>query len=160
MDLGHTRVLVAEVPSVAARLRAILGDYEYTSVRTLAEARQALDREAFNLVVICVQFSESKMFDLLEHIVNDERLADTPVVCLRDEEGPDSPPAGIALSTKALGARLFLDLRKLPNSETGNARLRQLFRHLLLLEADMNAYRAGSSQSIRSVAGSTGSAPR
>ena len=154
MERLNPRVLVAEVPSVAPRLRAILGEYDCTSVGTLAEARRALAREPFNLVVICVQFNESRMFELLEHIVNDERLVDTPVVCLRDEEGPASPPAGIALSAKALGARFFLDLRKLPDSETGNARLRQLFHHLLLLEADMNAYRAGSSRSnVRPVFG-------
>ena len=146
MKPRHIRVLVAEVPSLAPRLHAILGEYDSTSVSTLAEARRALDRESFNLVVICVQFNESRMFELLEHIVNDERLADTPVVCLRDEEGPSSGVAGIALSAKALGARLFLDLRKLPDTQTGNARLRRLFRHLLLLEADMNAYRAGSSK--------------
>ena len=35
----------------------------------------------------------------------------------------------------------------LPDTETGNARLKQLFRHLLLLEADMNAYRLGSRKS-------------
>jgi len=149
----NPRVLVAEVPSVAARLRAILGEYDCTRVRTLAEARRALAREPYNLVVICVQFNESRMFELLEHIVNDERLVDTPVVCLRDEEGPASPPAGIALSAKALGARFFLDLRKLPDSETGNARLRQLFHHLLLLEADMNAYRAGRRDDVRPVCG-------
>jgi CheY-like chemotaxis protein len=147
MEPRNTRVLIAEVASVAPRLQSILGEYECTSVRTLAEARCALDGEPFNLVVICVQFNESRMFELLEHIVNDERLADTPVVCLRDEEGPAAKPAGIALSVTALGARLFLDLRKLPDTETGNARLTQLFSHLLLLEADMNAYRAGSGKS-------------
>jgi hypothetical protein len=91
--------------------------------------------------VVCVLFNESRMYELVTRVMNDERYLGTPIVCLRGDEGAaDRQWKRMDLSVRAAGARFFLDLRKVPDTPRGNARLSQLLLHLLLLEADMVSY--------------------
>ena len=108
----------------------------------MAEAKSALEKKRFQLVIVCVLFNESRMYELLGHVMNDERYLGTPIVCLRGEEGVTNRHQWkeMDLSVRAAGARFFLDLRKVPDTPRGNARISQLLLHLLLLEADMLSY--------------------
>jgi hypothetical protein len=134
-------VLVADIPSLRQRLRLVLAGYECHYVSTIAEAFSALENKRFQLIIICVLFSESRMYELVTHIMNDDRYMNTPIVCLRGEEGvTDTQWKRMDLSVRAAGARFFLDLRKVPDTPRGNSRLSQLLLHLLLLEADMLSY--------------------
>ena len=62
------RVLVADTAEGDRRIAAILSGYELRFVRTLEEARCALQDDGIDLVLIGVHFDDSRMFDLLRYV--------------------------------------------------------------------------------------------
>lgn len=120
-------ILVAAHPAGASRLKKVLAGHDLTLVDTLAEATQALERGEFSCIVLGVQFDESRMLKLLEHIRSDKRLP-TPVVCVVGIKGRLSAAAIAAFdqAARALEAHAVIDLSDFPDDEQGNAQLRGL----------------------------------
>ena len=136
------RVLVADVPAMDKRYRAILPDAELRFVRSMGEASRSLDVRKFDLLIIGVQFDESRMFELLWLVK--ARSVTTPVACIRgcQVDSALSSVAGIDTAVRSLGACDFIDFRDYPDTAEGNPKIRQ---RLLacLAEKGPRAERAG-----------------
>ena len=127
------RILVADTPDGDRRLRAILSGRDLRFVRTLGEAQRALAREQFALVLIGVQFDDSRMFDLLRHLQSSDAHAGCAVACMRSQQfvSPAITIEGLESATRALGCNLFLDLTWYAEDATGNAAIRSRIEALL-----------------------------
>lgn len=125
------RILVAN--GVEQRLADILAGHQVETVGTMDEAQRALEREAFDLVVVTVHFDESRMFDLLRYLQSSGRHRGRPVVCVRSHHfnSPTITIEGLEIAAKTLGATLFLDLTWYGDTAQGNAAVRSLLDALL-----------------------------
>jgi PleD family two-component response regulator len=126
------KILVADGPDIEQRIGAILKPRELTFVHTLAEAKRALARDDFALIIIGVHFDESRMFDLLRQVRADERYQATPVVCVASQPF-DTPISveGLEIATRALAADAFVDFAKYAGRDAGNAAIRSVVERLL-----------------------------
>jgi CheY-like chemotaxis protein len=112
-DSQKTRVLVATVPEMDERLRECLPGQELFFVRTLHEAIVALRRNDFQLLVIDLNFDESRMFELLQYVRALPKYEGVPVICVYGDHLNLSEAVihNIDVAVKALGGVAFLDLR-------------------------------------------------
>lgn len=122
------RVLVADTPEGDRRLAAILAGYELEFVRTLAEARRALQDDGFDLVLIGVHFDDSRMFDLLRYMRANPGKPERCVVCMRSQRFASTAITieGLEIAAKTLGCALFLDLTWYTDDANGNQAVRSL----------------------------------
>lgn len=112
-DSEKARVLVAAVPEMDERLRECLPEHELFFVRTLHEAIVALRRDGFQLLVIDLNFDESRMFELLQYVRALPKYEGVPVICVYGDHLNLSEAVihNIDVAVKALGGMAFLDLR-------------------------------------------------
>ena len=140
MAAKKSHILLACVQEGYRRLFAILTGHELTFVTTLAAAQQALKAGRFNMIMIGVNFDESRMFDLLQHVRADSTYSHVPVVCFRGIITPDSEVkfalAKIEVACNAMGANTFFDLMAFPDNTLGNAAVRNIIVALLGSEQD------------------------
>ena len=108
------RVLVAAGPELDARMRDCLPGHEITFVRTMFEAIGALRHDGFQLLVIDINFDDSRMFELLQHIRAQSKYKQARVVCVYGDplRLSDALVHNIDVAVKALGGEGFLDLRE------------------------------------------------
>jgi PleD family two-component response regulator len=107
-----TRVLVADVAEMDAKIRECLPGHDLTFVRTMYEAISALRRDGFQLVVIGLEFDESRMLELLQYVRGLPKYKDIPVVCVHADHLNLSEAAmkNIDVAVKALGGMAFINL--------------------------------------------------
>ena len=118
-------ILVADVPSMDGRYAAALAGWPLTFVRTMSEARAALESRRCSLVVIGVYFDDSQMFDLVRFIRNDEIHNEVPIVCVRGSPGFTAVTTRtLEMAVKALSADAFVDLLHFDDEQAGDAALR------------------------------------
>ncbi len=122
------------------RFRRILAGHDLVAVQHLSEATRLIDGEKFGMVIISVHFDESQMFELLHHVRISRVERTTPVVCVLGEGGrlPTVAVAGLDHAVKAMMANAFLDLRKMPDDDNGNARIRRIVDYLILIDGDLH----------------------
>ena len=110
----RARVLAAAGPELDARIRECLPGHDITFVRTMFEAVGALRHDGFQLLVIELNFDESRMFELLQHIRAQPKYRDARVVCVYGDHLNLSAAVvrNINVAVKALGGEAFLDLRE------------------------------------------------
>src|SRR6185436_13097679 len=77
------RVLVANVPEMEQILRSCFSEQEVTYVYALDVAVRELRLSSFELVVIGLQFDESRMFVLMQVVRSLPRYSRTPILCVR-----------------------------------------------------------------------------
>jgi DNA-binding response OmpR family regulator len=77
------KVLIAEGPGMSTEIRDSLSHYEVISVRTFEEAQRALAQDSFRLILIDLQFEESRMFELLEHVRTLGNYQGVPIICVQ-----------------------------------------------------------------------------
>ena len=119
------KILVADVPQMDARYAAAFAGCELAFVRSLAEAHQALEGRACDLVAIGVYFDDSQMFDLLRYIRADDEHGEVPVVCVRGQPGFTAVSARtLEMTCKALAADSFVDLVHFADEARATAALR------------------------------------
>ena len=114
MEAEHKlSVLCAAVPELDDTLRDCLPGHELTFVRTMHQAVAALRRDGFRLVIIDLNFDESRMFELLQHLRALPKYAGVPVICIYGDHLnlSDAVIRNIDVAVKALGGMAFLDLR-------------------------------------------------
>jgi DNA-binding response OmpR family regulator len=125
------RILVADVPQMDGRYNAALDGWEVAFVRTLSEARRAID-ERCDLAVIGVYFDDSQMFDLVRAIRADPHYASVPILGVRARTGFTAVSArALEVTLKALTADEFIDLALLGDDAAGNSALRDTAKRLL-----------------------------
>jgi DNA-binding response OmpR family regulator len=127
------RVLVADTAEGDRRIAAILAGYEIKFVRTLDEARRALQADGFDLVLVGVHFDDSRMFDLLRYMQTNPGKAERCVVCMRSQRFVSSAITveGLEIAARTLGCELFLDLTWYADDAQGNQAVRTLLDGLL-----------------------------
>ena len=106
------KVLVASVPELDEKIRECLPGHRLTFVRTMYEAITALRHDGFQLVVIGLEFDESRMLELLQYVRGLPAYRHAPVVCVYAEQLNLSEAAmkNIDVAVKALGGVAFLNL--------------------------------------------------
>ena len=116
------------------------GDYVRMVAQDTAQAEQALLQHRFGLIVLGVNFDESRMFELLAHVRAQERHKVTPVLCVLGPGGRASEMAVEAIdrAAKAMLANAFLWLAKFPEDEEGDRRIRRIADYLILIDGDMH----------------------
>ena len=107
-----TRVLVADVPEMDEKIRDCLPGHDLTFVRSMHDAISKLRHDGFRLVVIGLEFDESRMLELLQYVRALGRYKDVPVVCVHAENMNlrDAVMKNIDVAVKALGGIGFLNL--------------------------------------------------
>lgn len=136
MSTGETaRVLVAEGPGINREIRETLSRCEVTVVRTFDEAQRVLEQQRFGLVLIDLQFDESRMFELLEYLHALQGYEAVPVVCVQgtDRRVSTSIRLNMNHAVRALGGRAFFDLRA---ADEMTPQTYEYLRQVLSLRAD------------------------
>lgn len=108
----HTRVLVAAAPEIDEKIRECLPDHDLSFVRSMLDAMSALRHDGFQLIVIDLEFDESRMLELLQYVRSLEKYAEVPVACVHGDQLTlsDAVLKNIDVAVKALGGLGFLDL--------------------------------------------------
>jgi hypothetical protein len=106
------RVLVASVGDLDGKIRECLPEHDLTFVRTMREAIAALRRDGFQMVVIGLEFDESRMLELLQYVRALPAYREIPVICVHADSVnlSQSVMRNIDVAVKALGGVAFLDL--------------------------------------------------
>ena len=107
-----TRVLVADIPEMDEKIRDCLPGHDLTFVRTMYDAIGKLRQDGFQLVVIGLEFDESRMLELLQYVRSLPVYKDVPVVCVHADhmDLSEAVMKNIDVAVKALGGIGFLDL--------------------------------------------------
>jgi CheY-like chemotaxis protein len=107
------KLLIANGPQEQSMIPWCLLECDLTFVHTFAEAISKVGATVFNMVLIDLDFADSRMFDLLRHVRSLAAYKDVPVVCVQGAEPRSSPglPESIDAAIRAMGGRAFLDLR-------------------------------------------------
>ena len=126
-------ILVAAHPLGSRRLKKVLAGRELTFVQTLGQAKELLDCRQFSGFVLGIQFDESRVLELLEHLRARAQLAAVPVVCVIGFRGRLSGGALHAFSEAAcvLGARAVVNAGDFPDDPAGNLALRNSIEGLI-----------------------------
>lgn len=137
---GRTRVLVAVSDETRPRMEKVLAGHELVIARSSMEAEKALATHEFGLIVLGVNFDESRMFELLAYVRAQERHHVVPVLCVLGSSRRLTAMAVEAIdrAAKAMLANAFLWLEKFPDDETGDARIRRIADYLILIDGDMH----------------------
>jgi hypothetical protein len=125
-------ILVADVPSMDARYAAAFAGSHVRYVRTMREADAVLAEQRCNLVVVGVYFDDSRMFDLVRAVRNDEVHNEVPIVCVRGSPGFTAVTTRtLEMAVKALSADAFVDLLHFDDEPAGDAALRDVVQRYL-----------------------------
>ena len=106
------RVMAAAAPEMDEKMRECLPGHELTFVRTLWGAIRALRHDGFQLIVIDLNFDESRMLELLQYVRTLPAYKEVPVICVHGDHLNLSEAAikNIDVAVKALGGVAFLNL--------------------------------------------------
>lgn len=107
-----TRVLVADIPEMDEKIRDCLPGHDLTFVRSMYDAIRKLRHDGFQLVVIGLEFDESRMLELLQYVRSLPIYKEVPVVCVHADHINLSQAVmrNIDVAVKALGGIGFLNL--------------------------------------------------
>ncbi|HET7362646.1 MAG TPA: hypothetical protein VFJ70_03640 [Burkholderiales bacterium] len=105
-------MLVADIPEMDEKIRDCLPGHDLTFVRTMYDAIGKLRHDGFQLIVIGLNFDESRMLELLQYVRSLPRYKDAPVVCVHADRMhlSEAVMRNIDIAVKALGGIGFLDL--------------------------------------------------
>jgi PleD family two-component response regulator len=135
-----SKILLAVGPDKTGRMRRILSGHDVRQVDTCNDARELLESEEFELVILGVHFDESQMFSLLGDIRAHAAYRKVPILCVLGHKGrvlSDVAIEGLDHAVKAMTANGFLNLETIPDEEDGNARIRRIVDYLILIDGDL-----------------------
>ena len=95
-----------------AKIRDCLPGHDLSFVRTMHDALSKLRHDGFQLVVIGLDFDESRMLELLQHVRGLPSYKEVPIVCVHADHMnlSEAVMRNIDVAVKALGGVGFLDL--------------------------------------------------
>lgn len=128
------RILLAATADDVATMERILGpQHEFLVVTTISEALVQLNELAFDMIMIGVHFDQSRMFDLLPHVHKSAENADTPIICFSTRDTPltRTMHQTIEVSSKALGAWMYLDQQDYAVSKDPDTAMRRVIERCL-----------------------------
>ena len=107
------KVLVANAPEMDETIRDCLPGHELHFIRTMSDALRALRHDGFQLIVIGLEFDESRMLELLQYVRTLSGYKEVPVICVHGDHLnlSEAVMKNIDVAVKALGGVGFLDLR-------------------------------------------------
>jgi len=108
-----TKVLAAATAEMDEKLQECLPGHELHFVRTMAEAIGALRHDGFQLVVIDLNFDDSRMLELLQYVRSLPAYREVPLMCVHGDQLnlSEAVMKNIDVAVKALGGIAFLNLR-------------------------------------------------
>jgi hypothetical protein len=109
---ARTKVLVAAPPDMDAKITECLPGHDLLFIRTMPQAVAKLRQGGFQLVVIGLEFDESRMLELLQYVRSLAHYKEVPVVCVHADSLNLSEAVirNIEVAVKALGGLAFLHL--------------------------------------------------
>lgn len=128
---GKTCVLAA-VSRARERLSSILAGDDVVWADTMQELLTALDRGAFDIVIIGASFDESKALEAVRHSVT--CIDRGAVVCVRTtclEQIGEASFDALVTACNELGVDCVLDLPAFPDDDAGNTCVRQMLQRLV-----------------------------
>jgi hypothetical protein len=107
-----TRVLVADIPEMDEKIRDCLPGHDLSFTRTMYDAIGRLRHDGFQLIVIGLDFDESRMLELLQYVRSLPNYKHVPVVCVHADHMnlSEAVMRNIDVAVKALGGIGFLNL--------------------------------------------------
>ena len=136
----RTRILVAVDHDNRERIGRVLDGHEMVFVESGEQARSLLEKEKFGMVMLGVHFDESQMFSLLADIRAHAKYRKVPILCVLGSWGrilSEVAVEGLDHAVKAMMANGFLNLMHFPDDDEGNARIRRIVDHLILIDGDL-----------------------
>jgi DNA-binding NtrC family response regulator len=94
-------------------MERVLAGHELVHAKTVEQALRSLRKGGFDLVVCTVLFDDSRMFDLLRLVREEDKWADLLFVCARARHNVlDTPVAleAVGIACRALAADAFLNI--------------------------------------------------
>ena len=132
-------ILVAATPDGATAIERILGQrHELSVIETTAKALARIRDHEFDLILIEVQFDQSRMLDLLAELQKSPPRGHRPGIicfCTRDTELTRAMHETVDLVTNVLGAWMYLDQHKFNVTRNPDAELRRIIERCLSGEA-------------------------
>lgn len=110
------RILAAVPPEAIKRLTNAVGEeFELVFCHSLPTARRCLAEEGVALILGCLHFDDSQVFDLLRIVKGDPATASLPFVCVKAFDGilPGRAYASVEKAARLLGATGFVDFAML-----------------------------------------------
>lgn len=92
------------------------------------------------MVIVGVHFDESQMFTLLADIRAHAKYRKVPILCVLGNRGrvlSEVAIEGLDHAVKAMMANGFLNLLHFGDDEEGNARIRRIVDHMILIDGDL-----------------------
>lgn len=128
------RILIAATISDVVEMKRVLRNrHEFVGAHSMSEALAAIMESNFDLILIGVHFDESRMFDLLRKLNNGTAVQNTPVICFctNDTALTRAAHESIDVATKALGAWMYLDRKKIGDATGRDEGLRRIIERCL-----------------------------
>lgn len=134
-----TKIVIAATEAVRERLVRVLTGHDLSFAESTEHAMSLLSKDRYGMVIVSVHFDESQMFALLSDIRAHAKYRKVPIVCVLADPGRLSDVAveGLDHAVKAMTANGFLDLRRFPDDEIGNTRIRRIVDYLILINGDL-----------------------
>jgi len=131
------RFLIADTPDGAATLERILQGHECHVVTTVRAAAELVNAESFDLIVAGLHFDESRMFELIRTVQKSQQNANKPIICFSSHDTKFSRliDESLLVSTKVLGAWMYLAEHLYRDSENPDAEIRRIIERCLTKEA-------------------------
>jgi len=136
----RTKILIADIADNEERLRRLLEGHDLSFVRTCDDAKSLLQAQRFGMVIVGVHFDESQMFTLLADIRAHAKYRKVPILCVLGNRGRvlnEVAIEGLDHAVKAMMANGFLNLLHFGDDEEGNARIRRIVDHMILIDGDL-----------------------
>lgn len=139
------QVLIAATDDGIASVKRILGsEHDFFVVKTIAEAVGKLKETEFDLTIVDVHFDESRMFELLREYRQISKNSENPIVCIctPDTALTRTMHAGVEITSKALGAWMYIDQYEFKVTKNPDAEVRRLIERCLTGEARKKTHEA------------------
>ena len=108
----HAKVLVAAPREMDDKIHECLPGHDLTFVRSMLDAMSALRHDGFQMIVIDLEFDESRMLELLQYARGLPKYAEVQIICVHGDQLTlsDAVMKNIDVAVKALGGAAFLNL--------------------------------------------------